>query len=182
MEERRPYRQDRILIVDHSEADRERAQETLHAYFPNSTVVLKENISEGELRENQFDIVVLDQELGSTAEIIELLFRLKTADYDPSVVVVARHPDTKLVNELYKFGCHRCIVKDAHWLEELGSAVDYLMRLRKVASENLILRAKLTEANAALVAKNARLDEFTATIAHDIRGPLGDLDEARLFD
>jgi signal transduction histidine kinase len=57
--------------------------------------------------------------------------------------------------------------------EDLPRAIAQATRLRKLQAENERLVAKLTEANQLLEEKNKKLDEFTATVAHDIRGPLG---------
>lgn len=177
MDSDRSGREDHILVVDRTPDDLQKVDQALCTFFPHIQIDTADSLKQYQqkLKEDQFDIVILDQDLTSGTELIELIFRLKTEDYEPSVIVVAKNPAVHILNELYKFGCHRCIVKDDRWLEELGTAVDYLIRLRKVAHENLILRAKLTEANMLLREKNERLDEFSATVAHDIRGPLGGL-------
>lgn len=169
------FQNERILIADANEDDRLRAKETLSEFFPNCSIsdVPSSDSYTQVLESDEFDIVVLDLNLLASASVVDAIFELKTRDYEPSVIVLADRPPAHVINELYKFGCHRCIVKDERWLEELGTAVDYLIRLRKVGNENLLLRAKLTEANMMLQEKNQRLDEFSATVAHDIRGPLG---------
>lgn len=171
----RVEKHDHILIVDQQKEDLEQAGEILQRYFPAAAVDTAQSFDEFEesFSSGEFDIVVLDYELSRQASIIELLYRLKTVDYEPSVVVVSKDSPARIVNELYKHGCHRCIEKDDRWLEELGGAVDYLLKWRKAKAENLLLRAKLTEANYLLQQKNRRLDEFSASVAHDIRGPLG---------
>ncbi len=165
----------RILVYDSEAIDRSDAEAALSTFFPLVEIdnAASRDIYEQKLKSDQFDIVVLDGDIGSHRELIEMLFRLKTQDYEPSVIVVAKNPNTNLLNSLYSYGCHRCIEKDERWLEELGTAVDSLMRIRKITKENIELRAKLTEANMLLQERNRRLDEFSATLAHDIRGPLG---------
>jgi signal transduction histidine kinase len=54
-------------------------------------------------------------------------------------------------------------------------AVRDMLRIRKLEGENSVIRARLIEANNMLDEKNRRLDDFCATIAHDIRGPLSGL-------
>ncbi|MCI5064409.1 ATP-binding protein [bacterium] len=167
----------RILVAEESDDSRRQAVTALENFFP--TVQLQEaetwEISQSSLSREEFDIVIIDLDLAHEKPLLDLIFTLKTFDYEPSVIVIAERPFAHVLNELYRFGCHRCIVKDERWIEELGTAVDYLIRIRKVAHENHVLRAKLTEANMLLEEKNARLDEFSATVAHDIRGPLGGL-------
>lgn len=172
--ESRPYRTEQILLVDPHHEDLSSAGSSLSKFFPSADVKTAADILEFQksISESEFDIVVLDTDLSHEVSMIELMTQLKTEDYEPSVVIISRNPDPNHLNELYKSGCHRCIVKDGKWVEELGAAVDYLIRWRKAERENLLLRAKLTEANMLLQEKNKRLDEFSATVAHDIRGPL----------
>ncbi|MDC0358798.1 ATP-binding protein [Oligoflexia bacterium] len=175
MDVERPLKEENILIVDETPDDLNRAGASIASYFPEANVATADSLEtfKTNLESTEFDIVILDYELSKCASMVELIYQLKTENYEPAVVVVSKNPQARDITELYKFGCHRCIVKDDRWLEELGSAVDYLIRWRKAMCENLELRAKLTEANMLLLEKNQRLDEFSTTLAHDIRGPLG---------
>jgi signal transduction histidine kinase len=65
------------------------------------------------------------------------------------------------------------VVLNERWREEIQPSVRHLLRLRRLEEENRTLLSKLTEANALLEERNKRLNEFSATLAHDIRGPLG---------
>ncbi|MCB0321195.1 MAG: HAMP domain-containing histidine kinase, partial [Bdellovibrionales bacterium] len=170
-----PRRPEHILVADSSNKTRIEAVAALENFFPAAHLESAANwtTSQEKLAKEEFDIIILDLDVIADQPLLELIFLLKTFDYEPSVVIVAEHPPIHVLNDLYKFGCHRCIVKDERWIEELGTAVDYLIRIRKVSHENHLLRAKLTEANMMLQEKNSRLDEFTSTVAHDIRGPLG---------
>lgn len=119
-----------------------------------------------------FDVVILDYDI-SGSRGLELIHELKLKDYEPAVLIVSTSVEDPIFTEIYNHGSHRYIVKKGSWHEEIGPAVRHLLRIRRLEAENRNLLAKLTEANALLNEKNRRLDEFSATLAHDIRGPLG---------
>lgn len=119
-----------------------------------------------------FDLVVLDADL-HLEDYRHLICELKNHERQPSVVVVAENNDPSLINELYKSGCSRCILRGADLARELPAAIKAVLRIRQLEDENIKIRTQLTEANIMLDERNKRLDEFSATVAHDIRGPLG---------
>jgi signal transduction histidine kinase len=119
-----------------------------------------------------YDVVILEQTLRSISGV-ELLVEMKLKDTEPSVLVTSRSVDPYVLATVYNAGCHRCIVKEGRWLDELAPAVRHLLRIRRLERENAKLIAKLTEANCLLSDQNKRLDDFSGTVAHDIRGPLG---------
>lgn len=124
------------------------------------------------IKSADFDIVILDYEISGDRGV-ELIHELKLKDYEPAVLIVSNSVESKVFTEIYNSGCHRYIIKNGRWLEEIGPAVRHLLRIRKLENENRSLLSRLTEANIMLAEKNKRLDEFSATLAHDIRGPLG---------
>lgn len=93
----------------------------------------------------------------------------------PSVIFVITHFDPELVISLHNSGCHKILLKMGDWTEILAREVRAVLRLRRIASENELLVSQLHEANQLLREKNRRLDEFCAVLAHDIRGPLGNI-------
>lgn len=124
------------------------------------------------VKSQDFDVVVMDYDVSGPTGI-ELIHELKLKDYEPSVLIVSTSVESKILTDIYNYGNHRYIVKRGGWKEEVGPAVRHLLRIRRLENENRNLLAKLTEANYLLNEKNKRLDEFSATLAHDIRGPLG---------
>ncbi len=117
-------------------------------------------------------VVVLDCDW-PLPDLRQFIYELKNSDSDPALIVLSSDTNSKKITELYKHGCQRFIIKDERWLSELGLAIRQIMRYRQVVEENLKIRTKLTESNMLLDERNRRLDEFSATLAHDIRGPLG---------
>jgi signal transduction histidine kinase len=87
--------------------------------------------------------------------------------------MVSKQLSPEAVAELYNAGCAKCIVQREGWQAELAPAIRHVLRFKRLEEENGRLLVKLTEANQLLQDRNQRLDEFSATLAHDIRGPLG---------
>jgi signal transduction histidine kinase len=167
-------RRDSILLVEADPEAREVTRDALARQVPGATVTALSTVAEyaDVIAQNDFDIVVLDHALRDQ-RTIDLIHALRLKDAEPGVLVVSNTSDPRVVAAMYHAGCHKCLVKEGRWLEELGPAVRQLLRLKRLEEENRRLLAKLTEANVLLEEKNRRLDEFSATVAHDIRGPLG---------
>ena len=166
-------REESVLLVDENSSDLKRATESLASEIPDAHVVAVNSLFElrNAIESHTFDVVVLDNELSGVGTF-ELLHELKLRDYEPSVLVVSTDADGKAIVDAFNSGCERYLVKDDNWLSDLGPAVRHVLRLKRLEEENRSLMAKLTEANQLLEEKNQRLDEFCATVAHDIRGPL----------
>lgn len=170
---KRAYEQ--IIILDEHAGDREKANAAIIGLFPEARVVtaastleFREHIDKG-----SFDMIVLDHHLSDYdgISLIHELRRLK--EWDPAILVIAEARNPQDVAEVYNSGCHRCVVKQGDWTAEIGDAVRGIRNMKRFEDERKRLVAKLTEANAMLAEKNKRLDEFSGTVAHDIRGPLG---------
>ena len=119
-----------------------------------------------------FDVVIVSG-VWPLDDVHRLPYELKSCDAEPSLIIVTPLADSRAIADLYNGGCYRCIVQDDRWKEELSVAVRHLLRFRQLVEENIKIRTKLTEANMLLAERNKRLDEFSSTVAHDIRGPLG---------
>lgn len=163
-----------ILILDKESQDVERAINNIIDQLPAVEVTRVGSVEtyRKEVGKKDFDVVILDYDVSGEVGV-DLIHQLKLKDYEPAVLIVSTTVEAKVFTEIYNYGCHRYIVKRDRWLDEIGPAVRHLLRIRKLENENRNLLAKLTEANAMLGEKNRRLDEFSATLAHDIRGPLG---------
>lgn len=174
MDTANPERCEEVLILDGDPAVIERARESIKRQIPSATVTAVSSIDDyqSKVAHEQFDVVILDFAL-SGRQGLDLIHELKLFDHEPTVLVVSPSPEPRLVSDAYNAGCHRYLMREGPWVDELGPAVRHLLRIRRLEQENRNLLAKLTEANLMLEEKNRRLDDFSATVAHDIRGPLG---------
>jgi len=165
---------EKILVFDEDAGDLERMRSVLAHQLPFADVSAARSLEEfrSATAGREFDVVVIEQLLSEVSGV-ELMVELKLRDSEPAVLLLSRSADPKVLASVYSAGSSRCIVKEGRWLEEVGPAVRHLLRIRKLERENAALIAKLTEANVLLSEKNKRLDEFSGTVAHDIRGPLG---------
>jgi signal transduction histidine kinase len=125
------------------------------------------------LSQQDFDVVVLDYDIPGVPSK-ELLMQLQLRDCEPDVLLVSACDNPQTVRNIAA-ARKRYIVRDDNWGTEVSYAIRDMLRIRKLEEEMAFVRARLTEANYKLEEKNRRLDEFCATIAHDIRAPLAGL-------
>jgi two-component system, sensor histidine kinase and response regulator len=148
----------------------------VQAQMPASTVAMLEDPAALEkiLDVSPADVVVLDDNFVGPGSI-ELMHRLRLRDLEPAILFLCTTNEPRAVALAYSEGAQRCLVRSGEWQLELGPALRHLMRLRRLEEENRRLLTRITEANIMLEERNRRLDEFSSTVAHDIRGPLGGL-------
>lgn len=163
-----------VLVLESCEQDYVRAQNAIEYNVPGVAVAHVQDRDElmQRVQNEACDIVILDC-AWPLERLLDLRFELQNNDYQPSLIVVSASDDSHLIAELNRYRRQRVIVKGNSWLEELAPAVRHELRLRQLEEENVAIKARLTEANQLLNERNRRLDEFSATLAHDIRGPLG---------
>jgi signal transduction histidine kinase len=125
------------------------------------------------IAQRDFDVVVIDYDLPGTQDV-GLLAELKVREHEPEVLLLSKCEDAQTIQKISQ-SQKRYVVRDEMWLESVRRGVRDLLRIRRLEHENTHIRAKLTESNRSLEERNDRLDEFCATIAHDIRGPLAGL-------
>ncbi|MCO6430356.1 MAG: hybrid sensor histidine kinase/response regulator [Deltaproteobacteria bacterium] len=163
-----------ILVLEKDDELATQAARSIQQSFPSAEVTSVHDINEckGVIASQDFDIVVLDYKLDADRDI-SFVHQLKLKDNEPAVLLVSESFDPDILNEVNNLGCQRYLFKHGDWLTHLGTAIRQLLRIRRLEQENQRLVAQLTEAKMFLEDKNRRLDEFSATVAHDIRGPLG---------
>lgn len=171
-----PNKQGRILVLDEDQTLLASTCEAIRQDIAGSSVVGVASVAQCReaLGAQSFDLIILDHTLSGGAGV-ELIHEAKVQDYEPGILVVSPSEDPRAVASIFNLGCLRYIVKNGDWLAELGPAIRSAMRVKKLELENQVLIGKLTEANRLLDDKNKRLDEFSATVSHDIRGVLGGL-------
>lgn len=117
------------------------------------------------------DVIVVHSSVG-VDQVNDLLHASKLSESHPSIILI-EGKEAIPPGLFYEGGGTRVLFEQDITRDEIGRALVQIDRIRKLQEENAKLVAKLTEANQLLEEKNKRLDEFSATVAHDIRGPLG---------
>lgn len=167
-------RNSEILVLEKESSLLESTIKYLKESFPESNIQSINSLEQCKdiVKDKDFDILVLDYDLESLSKA-GFIQHLKVKDNEPAVLVVSDSINTFFVNEINSITCHRYVHKMGDWQERLAPTLRQLIRIKKLEEENRRLVAQLTEAKMFLEEKNKRLDEFSATVAHDIRGPLG---------
>lgn len=135
------------------------------------TVVHSLDECERVLHSADFELLILDHGLVAARSAL-FLASLRFREHEPSVLMVGNCSDPSELMGLQRAGCHRYLPWESAEGGELGPAARALLRVRRLIEENRRLNTKLIEANQFLEEKNRRLDEFSSTVAHDIRGAL----------
>jgi signal transduction histidine kinase len=121
---------------------------------------------------DRFDILVVESSvppIGCPAFIRQV----QCVDHVPQVVVLVNEPTLPEIIELNDLGTARLVFREGTGLSSLIREVRSALRYHRMVEEHTLLLAQLHEANELLRERNRRLDEFSATVAHDLRGPLG---------
>ncbi len=166
---------EKVIILHGDEGADQASISALHKTMPHSEIIEAHSLSEylEQLSKNDFDVVVLDCDMpGVKAQ--ELIMQLKLRDNEPEVLLLSECNDPKTIRNIAK-AQKRYVVRETGWVDSMGHALRDMLRIRRLEQENEYIRERLTEANLRLEDRNRRLDDFCATIAHDIRGPLAGL-------
>ena len=166
---------ERVIILHGSSAQENEAVADLARVIPQSEVVEARTLDEylSALKKQDFDLVVLDYDMPEV-RTKELLAQLKLRDNEPDVLLVSRCSDPATIRKIAK-AQKRYVVREEGCVDSMGHAIRDMLSIRRLEAVIAQIRARLTEANQKLEARNRRLDDFCATIAHDIRGPLAGL-------
>lgn len=125
------------------------------------------------LREQSCSVTVLDYDISDMREA-ELLARLRLLDEEPEVLIISRCDNPDVIKRIAQSN-RRYVVRDGQLIRSLSHAIRDILRTRRLEREMESLRFNLVRANAQLQERNDRLDDFCATLAHDIRVPLSAL-------
>jgi signal transduction histidine kinase len=163
-----------LLLDDHYWAEGTVAAKLAEA-FPHTEILATHSL-EGyshALSQGEFDIVVLDYDLPDARDS-QLLAQLRLRDHEPDVLIVSKCEEADTIRRIAE-SRKRYVVRDEKWVDSLVLALRDMIRIRRLEREMSLIQERLTVANAKLEEKNRRLDDFCATVAHDIRGPLAGL-------
>lgn len=124
------------------------------------------------LDQEEFDIIILDCEIDKLGGP-DFFRQLLLTESEPRSIAVLPQPSVQEVQRLQAAGCSICVTRDGSWKRELAGHVVRLSRQKRAEAAEALARAKQVEINRYLTDKNRRLEDFSMTVAHDIRGPLG---------
>ncbi len=163
---------DRVLIVHDPHTA---GTSAMPLSIPGAEVVEAHSLEgyHAEIAKGDYDVVVIDFDLPGTRDA-GVLAELKVRDNEPDVLLMSKCHDEATVREISR-SHKRYVLRDEAWVDSVRRGVRDILRIRRLENENSLIRARLTETNRQLEERNSRLDEFCATIAHDIRGPLAGL-------
>lgn len=166
---------ERVIILHGSSSPENESVADLARFIPQSEVVEAHTLEDylTALKRQDFDVVVLDYDMPDV-QAQELLAQLKVRDNEPDVLLVSTCSDPTTIRNIAK-AQKRYVVREEGWVDAMGHAIRDMLRIRRLEEEMAQIRARLTQANQRLEARSQRLDDFCATIAHDIRGPLAGL-------
>jgi signal transduction histidine kinase len=126
------------------------------------------------LKEKTVDFVAFDLSK-IRPEGVFPIYETKLCEHSIGTIVLADDLIPTEFDTMMRAGCDRILVKKDDWLKELRGAIRQVVRFRKLENENNRLLGVLGEANKELLSRNSRLNEYTSTVAHDIRGLISNL-------
>ncbi len=101
-----------------------------------------------------------------------LIKELALLENDPAIVLVTSSHNPRQIAKMMEAGVNRVVIKGEAWDQDLRISIKQALRIRKLEEQNQNLITSLVEAKEKVEEKNKRLDEFSSTVAHDIRGLL----------
>lgn len=159
------------LVVADDFSTRGAVAEALRETTPSCEIVIAESL-------DQFRAILQDKSVDFVAfEISKIrpegvlpLYETKLFAQSIGTIVIADSLHGSEFNTVMRSGCDRILLKRDGWLQELRGAIRQILRVRRLENENARLLGLLGAKNSELIEKNSRLDQYSTTVAHDIRG------------
>lgn len=124
----------------------------------------------------QYDIVAVDHTM-PVYDGLEVIRRLSEKGPLPALVMITGSGNEQIAVRAMKLGAQDYVVKDvdAGYLELLPTVMQRVLEQRRLREEKEKAEAALRQYAAELEARNAELDAFAHTVAHDLKNPLSGL-------
>lgn len=168
---RRPDRPLRVLIVDDDEDDHILTEEILReARRAQFVVEHARNAMEARrrMRENGFDVCLLDYDLGSTTGVE--LFREASSDcYAVPTILLSGHDDEDVADLVIEAGLADYLEKRSLERASLERAILYALERDAARREIVALNRSLEER---VRERTNELESFCYSVSHDLRAPL----------
>ncbi len=159
-----------VLLIEDNPGDQNLIQELLHeARKPRLRLDCVARLSTGQerLAENNFDVVLLDLSLPDSIGLETFLRLRKSAPQFP-VIVLTGLDDGEIAVQAVREGAQDYLFKG--YLNG-----DLLIRAIRYAIERKRIEETLRQRTVELQVRNAELDAFAHTVAHDLKNPLGSI-------
>ncbi len=159
------------LVVAEEFATKGAVAEALKETTPNCQVLVAETLDQFRniLQNETIDFVAFEISKMRPEGVLPL-YETKLFAQSIGTIVLAEDLQPAEFDAIMRSGCDRILLKREGWLQELRAAIRQIIRLRRLENENSRLLGLLGAKNSELLEKNSRLDEYSATVAHDIRG------------
>jgi signal transduction histidine kinase len=159
------------LVLAEEHANQGAIREALTETNPNCEILTASSLAEFRalMQENAVDFVAFEMNKIRPEGVLPL-YETKLFAQSIGTIVIADNLAPSEFDTIMRAGCDRIILKGDSWLKELRGAIRQVIRVRKLENENARLLGLLGAKNNELNLKNSRLDEYSATVAHDIRG------------
>jgi signal transduction histidine kinase len=122
---------------------------------------------------NVYDVVVVDHKM-PVYNGLEVIKHITKYPSPPSVIMVTGAGDEQIAVEALKLGASDYLVKDVNggYLELLPTLIEQVLHRQQLIQEKQQADEALRQYAAELEIRNAELDAFAHTVAHDLKNPL----------
>jgi signal transduction histidine kinase len=154
----------RLLVVEDSPSDAMLLEVALQESVLRSATIISEPCLSGalgRLKEGTFDGILVDLGLPDS-DGLETFVRVREAAGEAAIVVITARDDARLAEDAVRLGAQDYLLKSESRPGELGRAVDYAVRRRRVLRDLEQARDDQLEAK----------DRFLSHVSHELRSPL----------
>jgi two-component system, sensor histidine kinase and response regulator len=126
------------------------------------------------LDRQQFDLILLDLSLPD-GQGLNSLKKIKERARNTPIIVLSGLDDETVAMTAMQQGSQDYLVKGSTDTELLVRAIRYAIERQRLMTEHIQAKAQLSQQAAQLQRRNAELDEFAHTVAHQVQGLLGQI-------
>lgn len=157
-----------ILIIEDDEDIANRLQKELETFNFTTKIVKKYNEAKSLIfrADNEFDLYLIDVQLPD-GDGFSLIQGIKRKNDDAIVIIMSGYINNKILEKSHKSECFEVIQKPFSIKNDVIPIIKKCIKNIRLKKENLHLNSQILH-----ISKLAALGELSATVIHDIRGPL----------